>query len=43
MHQRRSKVDPGSTGRGSSKLLIKSEQIKYDMILKELKCDRSTF
>jgi len=31
------KVDPGSTSLGSSKLLIKSVQTKYDVILKEIK------
>jgi len=31
------KVDPGSTSLGSSKLLIKSVQMKYNVILKELK------
>jgi len=30
------KVDPGSTSLGSSKLLIKSVYMKYDMIIKEL-------
>jgi len=31
------KVDPGPTSFGSSKLLIISVYMKYDMILKELK------
>jgi len=36
-------VDPESTSFRSSKLLIKSVQIKYNMTLKELKWDRCTY